>query len=130
MRLFLVVAAAAVTALWVACGSTDDAAPVAPPPAADDDDGPEMDGDDLDGDAGAPPAPGDPSTTVPSKIRYVLVLVKENHTFDNYFNDFPGADPAPKTVKQSTKIITRTAAPNELMKDICHSNTCGQDAYD
>ena len=25
------------------------------------------------------------------KIKYVLVLVKENHTFDNYFTGFPGA---------------------------------------
>jgi phospholipase C len=25
-------------------------------------------------------------------IRYLVILVKENHTFDNYFNGFPGAD--------------------------------------
>src|SRR5262245_57752340 len=26
----------------------------------------------------------------PIKIKYVLVIVKENHTFDNYFTGFPG----------------------------------------
>ena len=36
-----------------------------------------------------------PHTTVAAlgsgKIKYVLVIVKENHTFDNYFTGFPGA---------------------------------------
>ncbi|MGE5184387.1 MAG: alkaline phosphatase family protein [Acidobacteriota bacterium] len=32
------------------------------------------------------------ATQIPTKIRYVLVIVKENHTFDNYFTGFPGAD--------------------------------------
>jgi phospholipase C len=29
--------------------------------------------------------------SIPTKIKYVLVIVKENHTFDNYFTGFPGA---------------------------------------
>ena len=31
------------------------------------------------------------SANIPTKIKYVLVIVKENHTFDNYFTGFPGA---------------------------------------
>ena len=27
-------------------------------------------------------------------IRYLVILVKENHTFDNYFHGFPGSDTA------------------------------------
>jgi phospholipase C len=96
-----------------------------------DDDEPEQDG--LDGgpevDDGARP---DASllTPIPSKIRYVLVLVKENHTFDNYFTGFPGAESS-KTAKLSTgATLTRPAAPTgALPRDICHSNSCGQKAW-
>ncbi len=27
-------------------------------------------------------------------IQFVVIIVKENHTFDNYFGQFPGADGA------------------------------------
>jgi hypothetical protein len=30
-------------------------------------------------------------SSIPTKIRYILIIVKENHTFDNYFTGFPGA---------------------------------------
>ena len=35
------------------------------------------------------PAAVDPAT-VP--IKHVIIIVKENHTFDNYFGSFPGVD--------------------------------------
>jgi len=108
--------------LTAACGS--DAA--APPPA---DDEPDSDG--IGDDASAPPTSSDDaSAPIPTPIRYVIVLVKENHTFDNYFTGFPGAATT-TTAKLSTgKTITRTAAPSApLSKDLCHSNSCGQTAY-
>jgi phospholipase C len=81
------------------------------------------------GEEGTPPPMPAAQTPIPSKIRYVMVLVKENHTFDNYFTDFPGAESV-KTAKLSNgSTITRKQAPTELMKDICHSNACGQTAY-
>ncbi len=69
-------------------------------------------------------------TPIPSPIRYVLVLVKENHTFDNYFTGFPGAESS-KTAKLSTgATLTRPAAPSgALPRDLCHTNACGQTAY-
>ncbi|MDB4995719.1 MAG: phosphoesterase, partial [Myxococcaceae bacterium] len=88
-------------------------------------------GDGLDDDGGLPPpVPTDGGAVIPSKIRYVLVLVKENHTFDNYFTDFPGATSS-KTAKLSNgTTITRPVAPTgPLVKDICHANSCGQKAY-
>ncbi len=104
------------------------------PDAAADDDEPTDDGNE-DGDVsysdGGSEDPGDAGQTViPSKIRYVLLLVKENHTFDNYFTGFPGAA-GTTTAKLSTgAIITRPAAPaGPLPKDICHCNGCGQTAY-
>jgi len=93
------------------------------------DDGEDEDGIDGSEQPGDPPVPGDPTTSIPSPIRYVLVLVKENHTFDNYFTGFPGAESAATAKLSNGTTITRKAAPAELMKDICHSNTCGQDAY-
>ena len=37
-----------------------------------------------------------PSTIVPgdNPIKHVIFLIKENHTFDNYFGKYPGADGA------------------------------------
>jgi phospholipase C len=120
--------------LWVGCHTMEESRsppPPAPNAAEDGDEGEDEDGIDGIDDPGstAPPAPGDTQTPIPSKIRYVMVLVKENHTFDNYFTGFPGAE-STTTAKLSTgKTITRKQAPTELMKDICHSNSCGQAAY-
>ena len=38
--------------------------------------------------------PPDAGFMPPTPIRYVVVIVKENHTFDNYFTGFPGTDDA------------------------------------
>jgi phospholipase C len=113
------------------CGSDTTAtdAPDASPP----DQGDEPTADGTDDNTGPPPpmpADGGAKTPIPSKIRYVLVLVKENHTFDNYFTGFPGAESS-MTAKLSTgATINRPVAPSApLAQDICHANTCGQRAY-
>jgi phospholipase C len=124
-------------------GSATPLADAGPPPADDDepeDDGlpPNADGgagtpmDDGIGDGGAlPPPPAVVSATpIPSKIRYVLVLVKENHTFDNYFTDFPGASSATTGKLSTGDTIKRMPAPRGPLPDgPCHSNRCGQKAY-
>jgi phospholipase C len=96
--------------------------------AGDNTDEPQQDG--LDGGETTEFPDGSAPTAIPSPIRYVLVLVKENHTFDNYFTGFPGAESS-KTAKLSTgATLTRPAAPTgPLPRDICHSNACGQTAY-
>src|SRR5579862_3103752 len=38
---------------------------------------------------GKSPSPGKPGLASP--IEHVVIIVKENHTFDNYFGTFPGA---------------------------------------
>lgn len=115
--------------MFAGCGSED--APVdmaAPPP----DEGSEPTGDGL-GDEGGlpPPIPSDDGgAAIPTKIRYVLVLVKENHTFDNYFTGFPGAESSMTAKLSNGTTITRPAAPSgPLAQDICHANSCGQTAY-
>jgi phospholipase C len=115
------------------CGSDEVAAtpPELTPDAGESGDDEDNLGDGLDEDGGLPPPiPTDGGAAIPSKIRYVIVLVKENHTFDNYFTDFPGATSS-KTAKLSNgSTITRPVAPTgPLVKDICHANSCGQKAY-
>ncbi len=117
---------ALLTSLLLACSSTQPDVPDADTI----DDQPDSDG--IDDDASAPPdaASDDGGTAVPTPIRYVIVLVKENHTFDNYFTGFPGAATT-KTAKLSNgSTITRPVAPSgPLSKDICHANSCGETAY-
>jgi len=69
------------------------------------------------------------AAAIPSKIRYVLVLIKENHTFDNYFTGFPGATWSKKAKLDASTVIRRPVAPNGDTGAPCHSNACGQHAY-
>ena len=41
--------------------------------------------------ADAPPSDSSSLTAATIPIKHVVVIVKENHTFDNYFGSFPGA---------------------------------------
>ncbi len=93
--------------------------------------------DDATTDSGADDGGGAPGDASPDAnalagmpIKYVLVLVKENHTFDNYFTGFPGADTTTTATLSNGSTITRPTAPNgTLSQDICHANSCGQTAY-
>ncbi|HEY2367284.1 MAG TPA: alkaline phosphatase family protein, partial [Polyangiaceae bacterium] len=108
------------SALLLACSSSQD---------ADVDSG----ADDAVADA---PSPSDAGVTdaAPAdagpQIKYVMVIIKENHTFDNYFTGFPGAETT-TTAKLSTgKTKTLTVAPStDLPSDLCHANSCGFNAY-
>ena len=52
--------------------------------------------------AAGSPAPADPPTKTP--IKHFVVLMQENHSFDNYFGTFPGADGIPAgTMKPASK---------------------------
>ncbi len=64
---------------------------------------------------------------VPSPIKHVIVIVKENHTFDNYFGRFPGADGA-KTV-QINGIQQKPPRAPDSTPDINHSFFTAQLAY-
>lgn len=85
------------------------------------------------GDGEIRPAPTcEPSQAAPSpgKIRYVLVLVKENHTLDNYFTGFPGARTSATAQLSTGATIVRPDAPDGLLpQDPCHTNECGVLAY-
>jgi phospholipase C len=56
-------------------------------------------------------------------IDHVIVIVKENHTFDNYFGSFPGAD-GTTTALTSTGTVPVGRPPSQLTRDLCHEHSC------
>jgi phospholipase C len=95
--------------------------------AADDAGSSRSEGGGRSGDASATgdaPATGDasgPTTDVP--IKHVVVIVKENHTFDNYFGTFPGAEGTTQC-KTSSGMIATPHAANSTPRDLCHEHSC------
>jgi len=127
-RLGILLAVSALGGALLAVGCRRNSASFSPSAGERDDDNEDAE-DGLDVPGSVPPTSGGESTPIPSKIRYVLVVVKENHTFDNYFTDFPGAESSKTATLMDGGVITRERAPTELMKDICHANSCGQRAF-
>jgi len=62
-------------------------------------------------------------------IKHVVVIVKENHTFDNYFTGFPGASWSKKAKIRPNETACRPLAPDGAVRTPCHSNCCGRHAY-
>jgi phospholipase C len=98
-------------ALLVCLGCGDDTRPTASPA-----DGGATGGSGGSGGAG-PDGPADRDAAVDAlsiPIDHVIVIVKENHTFDNYFGSFPGAEGHTSTGEP----------PTQLTQDLCHSHDC------
>ncbi len=57
-------------------------------------------------------------------IDHVVVFVKENHTFDNYFGSFPGADGNSHCALADGGTFTCPHAPDSTPRDLCHSHSC------
>ena len=69
-------------------------------------------------DAGEPPDAGFP-------IDHVVVIVKENHTFDNYFGSFPGAEGTSTFVRSDGGVGTCGHAPLSTTRDLNHGHGAG-----
>jgi phospholipase C len=69
-----------------------------------------------------------PNAPSNSPIQHVIVIMKENHTFDNYFGQFPGADGA-KTVTIDGQTETPPPALDRPL-DLNHSFQSAHKAYD
>jgi phospholipase C len=73
------------------------------------------------------------SATTPASIdaiQHVIFIVKENHTFDNYFGTYPGADGATSGTMSNGTAVALTPEPNALPHDLCHSWACALRAID
>jgi phospholipase C len=68
------------------------------------------------GQGGGPP--------VPIPIEHVIVVVKENHTFDNYFGTFPGAEGTTQCKLKNGSTIPCPHAPDSTPRDMCHHHDC------
>ena len=68
----------------------------------------------------------DAPTVIP--IKHVVVVVKENHTFDNYFGSFPNAD-GTSQIQLSSGTITPPHAPGSTPRDLCHTHDCALTDY-
>jgi|GEM_PF-864630 len=58
-------------------------------------------------------------------IKHVVVIIQENHTFDNYFGTFPGAS----GVQNDPPGVTPFHLTGSIV-DLCHSVACAHAAYD
>jgi phospholipase C len=70
-----------------------------------------------------------PPDAAPIKIHHVVVVVKENHTFDNYFGSFPGAEGIAQ-ITTPHGVITPPHAPDRTPRDLCHEHACALTDYD
>ena len=66
---------------------------------------------------------GTGGTTWPTPLRHVVIIVKENHTFDNYFGSFPGAEGI-TSIQLQAGVIPAPKAPDNPSRDLCHSHDC------
>jgi phospholipase C len=64
-----------------------------------------------------------PPACIQSPIQHVVIIVKENHTFDNYFGTFPGAE-GTTVAMTKTGQIPLTEAPDIPPHDLCHTHSC------
>lgn len=56
-------------------------------------------------------------------IEHIIIVVKENHTFDNFFGSFPGAE-GTRTAMTSRGAVTVSRPPLLLTRDLCHTHEC------
>jgi phospholipase C len=63
-------------------------------------------------------------------IRHVVFLVKENHTFDNMFGRFPGADGVTAGRNSQGRTVPLSPAPDFYRRDIPHKWADAQTSYD
>ena len=77
------------------------------------------------------PSPVQPVRAV-SPIQHIVFIVKENHTFDNYFGAFPGVNGA-TTGLVKVNGVDQTIALNPAVDraaNYCHFRNCAITAYD
>jgi len=77
----------------------------------------------------------EPATRTP--IKHLVVLVQENHSFDNYFGTYPGADGYPADAKMpvdpakpQSGFVTPWHIGNYPITDLSHSSSTFKQQYD
>jgi phospholipase C len=82
----------------------------------------------------ASPTPGGTPTTTATAtadpIKHVVILMKENRTFDNYFGTFPGADGATTGRLSNGKTVRLIHTPDHTLIDVAHHGDAATVAVD
>lgn len=63
-------------------------------------------------------------------IQHIVLIVKENRTFDNYFGTFPAADGVTSGTISTGQVKPLGHTPDRTPRDICHSWECALLAMD
>jgi phospholipase C len=66
-----------------------------------------------------PPTPA-PTSVTPDPIKHIVILIKENRSFDNYFGTFPGADGAINGTLSTGQTVGLGHTPDHTLLDIAH----------
>lgn len=64
------------------------------------------------------------------KVEHVVIILKENHTFDNYFGTFPGADGVTSGITSSGATVPLTPLPDVDNNLLCNGWDCAITAID
>lgn len=60
----------------------------------------------------------------PAAIQHTVIILQENHTFDNYFGTFPGADGATSGLTSTGQLVPLTPLPDMDHDPLCNSWDC------
>jgi phospholipase C len=82
----------------------------------------------------SPTAPSSTGTPVPEgtptsgadPIRHIVIIDKENRSFDNYFGTFPSADGATHATLTDGRIVPLIHTPDHTLLDIAHAGNAAQ----
>jgi phospholipase C len=68
--------------------------------------------------------------TLQTPIKHVVVILKENRSFDNYFGTFPGAEGATTALKSDGTTVPLAVTADSIANDIHHQLRTFKTAYD
>ncbi len=63
-------------------------------------------------------------------IQHTVFIIKENHTFDNYFGTFPAADGATSGLTSTGQVVPLTPMPDRYQANLCNGWSCATQAID
>src|SRR5258708_6817767 len=78
----------------------------------------------------AEPHSTEAAAQAPNPIKHIVIMVKENRTFDSMFGTFPGADGATTYTDPNGKVHPLNHQPDKLLADIAHDHPAFLTAYD
>jgi Phosphoesterase family len=65
----------------------------------------------------------------PAAIEHTVIILQENHTFDNYFGTFPGADGATSCLTSTGLVVPLSPMPDTDQASLCNSWDCGDPSH-